>query len=67
MTPLAAAGLTPDQARVAALLGRPVAIRLDVRDALVSVLVVVIIGAVIGHLAAQPFLMLPICAACPSF
>lgn len=66
--PLAAvASLTPDQARVAALLGRPVAIRFDVRDALVSVLVVVIIGAVIGHLAAQPFLMLPICAACPSF
>ncbi len=66
--PLAAgAGLTPDQARVAALLGRPVAIRFDARDALVSVLVLVIIGAVIGHLAAQPFLMTPLCDACPSF
>jgi Zn-dependent protease with chaperone function len=62
-----AAGLTPDQARVAALLGRPVAIQLDVRDALVTVLVLMIVGAVIGHLASQPFLMSPICNACPSF
>lgn len=66
--PLAsAAGLTPDQARVAALLGRPVAIHLDVRDALVTVLVLLIVGAVVGHLAVQPFLMSPICNACPSF
>lgn len=66
--PLAsAAGLTPDQARVAALLGRPVAFRLDVRDVLVTVLVLLLVGAVIGHLAVQPFLMSPICNACPSF
>lgn len=61
------AGITPDEARVAALLGRPVGTQLDLRDALVSALVLSAVVAVVAHLAVQPFVMSPICNACPSF
>ena len=60
-------GFSPGQARIAALLGKPVRVEVDWRDLVLSVLVLVECGAVVVWLAFQSLPNPPFCAACPAF
>lgn len=61
------AGLTPSEARIAALAGRPVTVPLSRQDLLVTFLVAVSLLAVLVDLAGLPILNVPVCHTCPPF
>ena len=61
------AGLSPSDARVAALLGRPVQLGIDRRDVLVSLLLAVSIATLLAWLAMQSLPLPPACSTCPPF
>lgn len=61
------AGLSPTDARVAALLGRPMQVGIDRRDVFVSLLLAVSIVALLAWLAMQSLPLPPACSTCPPF
>lgn len=63
----AVAGLTPSDARIAVLAGRPVTIPLSRQDLLVTFLVVLSLLAVLVNLAGLPIPKVPVCDSCPPF
>ncbi len=62
-----AAGLTPSEARIAALAGRPVTVPLSRQDLFVTLLVALSLLAVLVDLAGLPILNVPVCQTCPPF
>jgi len=64
---LAVASLSPTDARVATLLGRPVVMPFDWRDVVVSIGVVLTAAAVLTWLALQQLPLPPMCSTCPPF
>ena len=60
----AAAGLTPTAARIDALLGRPVEVRVDRRELIMTGLVLLVVLVVAVHLAALECPTVPACPAC---
>ncbi len=61
------AGLTPTEARIDALLGRPVRMPFNWLDLVVTGLVALAIIGLIAHLAQIPLPMAPVCPACAPF
>lgn len=61
------AGLSPTDARVAALLGRPVHVGVDRRDVLVSLLLAVSVVTLLAWLGMQSLPLPPACSTCPPF
>lgn len=61
------AGLTPTEARVAALLSKPIAVPFDRRDLIMTTAVLLALGVAVGYLVTLPFPMNPLCDACQPY
>lgn len=66
-SPAAVAGLSPTDARVSALLGRPAEIAIDRRDVVVSLVVGCLLLTLVAWLATQSLPSPPRCFTCPAF
>ena len=66
-SPAVIAQLSPTDARIAALLGRPAVVPVDRRDVAISIGFVAVVLGVMSWLVMQPLPLPPACASCPPF